>query len=684
MNVNSQKLEVKNKNAAEIQITAEQLINEALELEEVEKKVNYNLIDEDELNEYKVNKRKEFEDAIRKRRYQLSAYVKYALWEINQKDITRARSIFERALNVDYTNRNIWLKYIEVELTNKNINSARNLFDRVIALLPLENIFWKKYAHLEEILNNFVNTRIIYERWIKWNIDETAYLCYINFEERCKELDKCREIFKKLIINIPKVECFYKFIKFEKKHKNIEAARECFEKCIELFPPEFLDEHFYISFGEFEEENHEYERCKHIYIEALKRIPKEKSRILYRKFLQFQKKYASKDELDQTILLKERHRIEEELKKTPEDYDLWYDYIKLEESHININSPSYDKVIIRIRDIYERAIGHIPPISVKKYWKRYIYLWINYAIFEELYANNINRARNVYSNILKLLNKRNIIFKKIYILYATFEIRQLDVERARKIYNEAIEEVKKEKIFEHYCETELRLGNIEDCRYVYQRYVETFPFSPQAWISMINFELSLEETERARQIAEIAINLDDMKFPELLWKCYIDMEINLNEYKRVEKLYERLLNITQHYKVYKSYAQFEYIYMEDVEKSRCIIENGLEFCKKNELPVERNILLKFLYEIEKDFGDKEMILKTRKRLPKKVKKKIYKLNGSEKVVDDKIIYIFPEDGPQQQNVKILQKALQWKKEMEEKQKNKEKEENSEAVTANDV
>lgn len=34
----------------------------------------------------------------------------YAHWEESQKDFGRARSVWERALDVDYTNTNFWLK----------------------------------------------------------------------------------------------------------------------------------------------------------------------------------------------------------------------------------------------------------------------------------------------------------------------------------------------------------------------------------------------------------------------------------------------------------------------------------------------------------------------------------------------------------------------------------------------
>jgi hypothetical protein len=36
--------------------------------------------------------------------------LQYAHWEESQKDFRRARSVWERALDIDYTNVNFWLK----------------------------------------------------------------------------------------------------------------------------------------------------------------------------------------------------------------------------------------------------------------------------------------------------------------------------------------------------------------------------------------------------------------------------------------------------------------------------------------------------------------------------------------------------------------------------------------------
>ena len=40
-----------------------------------------------------------------------------------------------------------------------------------------------------------------------------------------------------------------------------------------------------------------------------------------------------------------------------------------------------------------------------------------------------------------------------------------------------------------------------------------------------------------------------MDMPEMLWKNYIDFEIKLGETENARKLYERLLDRTQHVKV---------------------------------------------------------------------------------------------------------------------------------------
>ena len=106
-------------------------------------------------------------------------------------------------------------------------------------------------------------------------------------------------------------------------------------------------------------------------------MPKEHSKELFDAYTAFEKKYGDRKGVDSVILNKRQFQYEKEVQENPHNYDAWFDYIRLAES-----SEDVDKA----RDVYERAIANVPPLTEKKYWRRYIYLWIYYAVYEELEA----------------------------------------------------------------------------------------------------------------------------------------------------------------------------------------------------------------------------------------------------------------------------------------------------------
>ena len=66
--------------------------------------------------------------------------------------------------------------------------------------------------------------------------------------------------------------------------------------------------------------------------------------------------------------------------------------------------------------VYDRAVGNVPlPLDApeKRYWQRYIYLWLNYALWEETEAGDPARTREVYRNCLKLIPHRLFTFAKV-------------------------------------------------------------------------------------------------------------------------------------------------------------------------------------------------------------------------------------------------------------------------------
>lgn len=663
---------VKNKTPASVQITAEQILREARERQEPEiRPPKQKITDAYELSDYRLRKRKEFEDQIRRVRWNIGVWVKYALWEESQKDFARTRSVWERALEVDYRNHTLWLKYAEFEMRNRSVNHARNVWDRAVSLLPRVDQLWYKYIHMEEMLGNVAGARQVFERWMAWQPDAQGWLSYIKFELRYGEVDRARAVYERFVACHTRPHAFIRYAKFEMKNGEVSRARAVYERAVDLLSEDEEAEQLFVAFAEFEERCKEVERARCIYKFALDHIPKGRAEDLYKKFVAFEKQYGDREGIEDAVVGKRRFQYEEEVRKNPLNYDAWFDYIRLEES---IGKKDM------IREVYERAIANVPPAEEKRYWQRYIYLWINYALYEELDAEDMDRTRQVYRECLNLIPHKKFSFAKIWLLAAQFEIRQKDLKAARQILGSAIGMAPKDKIFKKYIEIELQLGNINRCRTLYEKYLEWAPASCYAWSKYAELERSLSETERARAIFELATAQLALDMPELLWKAYIDFEIAEGEYERTRQLYERLLDRTKHLKVWISYAKFEASAgMEDeevgeeaqeqqlecIQGCRVVFERAFDYFRTSapELKEERAMLLEEWLNVESSFGNLGDVSLVQKKLPRKVKRKraISSEDGAPAGFEEYIDYIFPDEVAMAPNLKILEAAYQWKK-----------------------
>lgn len=648
------KAQVRNKTANPNQITAEQLLREAVDRQEEEAvPPKQRIVDEDELIMYKVRKRKEFEDKIRMQRQNIGAWIKYALWEGSQQEFRRARSIFERALQVEYQNVSLWLKYVEMEMKNKFVNHARNLFDRVCQLLPRVDQFWYKYAYMEELIGNYAGARTIYERWMEWEPEDNAWLQYVKFEERCREVEKGRKVLERYVSCRPTQEAFLRLSKFEEKYGNMNRARSGFEKGIELLGKE-LDERFYIKFAQFEQRQKEMDRAQAIYKLALDILPKGGSDELYRAYVSFEKQHGDRDAIEEVVLNKRRFIYEDAVQKNPRNYDVWFDYVRLEEASGDVG---------KIREVYERSIANKPPIMQKRYWRRYVYLWIYYALFEELQTGDIEKARAVYDALIKVVPHKQFSFAKVWKLYAEFEVRQLNLDRARMIFGRAIAECAKERIFLDYADLEMRLGNIDRCRTIYGKFLEIHPQNPKAWNVYIDLEDSVGELDRARALCNLAISQERLDMPELVWKRYIDLEVSHDELDEARQVWKRLLSKSNHVRVFIAYADFEALTVKSMPNAREGLEQGLKHFKAEQRSEERAMLLEHWLKLEQENGDEKSVEAVEKRQPKRVQKRrqIPSEDPSQEAFEEYMDYVFPDDKPEQQNLKILEMAHAWKK-----------------------
>ncbi|KAF0893165.1 hypothetical protein E2562_023192 [Oryza meyeriana var. granulata] len=616
---------VKNKRPSAVQITAEQILLEARDQRGTElRPPKRKIVDSEELAERRVRKRKEFEDMVR-RAASPSVWLKYARWEESQRDMARSRSVFERALDTfAHRDHTLWLNYAEFEMRNRSVKHARNVWDRAVAVLPLVDQLWYKYIHMEELLGAVTNARQVFERWTRWargparRAGAAAWKSFVKFELRYGEVGRARDIYERLVREQPRPGAFVQYAKFEMKHGEVSRARRVYEQAMDVLDPEDEDaELLLLSFANFVETHKEVDRARAIYRFGLDRLPMAKTKELYSNYLAFEKMFGDQKRIEDTLMMKKRLLYEDEVTSNPLNYDGWFDYLRLEESLGNKD---------RIKEVYKRAVSNVPPAEEKRYWKRYIYIWIMRALFEEIDAQDVEQARAVYRDCLKQIPHRKFTFAKVWLMAAQFEIRQKNLKSARQILGNAIGMAPKGKIFKKYIEFEMQLGNIDRCRILYEKFIEWDPSNCYAWLKYAEMEKNLRETDRARTIFELAIAQPALDTPELLWKEYLNFEKDENELGRTRELYERLLDKTKHLKVWISYADFEASaglrnedtgceksknaiknqdsLMERVQRSRAVFERAFDYFSNSapELQEEMSILLKEWLGKEISFG----------------------------------------------------------------------------------
>ena len=111
---------------------------------------------------------------------------------------------------------------------------------------------------------------------------------------------------------------------------------------------------------------------------------------MYAAYTKFEKQHGTRSVLESTVLGKRRIQYEEEVTHDGRNYDVWFDYIRLEEGALRTlrdegsSKEEQDAAIERVREVYERAVSHVPPGQEKRHWRRYIFLWLDYALFEEI------------------------------------------------------------------------------------------------------------------------------------------------------------------------------------------------------------------------------------------------------------------------------------------------------------
>ena len=81
----------------------------------------------------------------------------------------------------------------------------------------------------------------------------------------------------------------------------------------------------------------------------------------------FEKRLGDKAGIEDAILSNRRQHYETILANDEYHYDTWFDLCRLEEAECDANNASVTS-LTKVRECYERAISHVPPLLEKRYW----------------------------------------------------------------------------------------------------------------------------------------------------------------------------------------------------------------------------------------------------------------------------------------------------------------------------
>lgn len=281
------------------------------------------------------------------------------------------------------------------------------------------------------MIGDILATRTVFERWMKCYPNEQAWLTYIKFEQRCGRTDAARKLYERMIQQIPEASVPLS----RPSHLGVHQVREVGGTSRQQ--GELSQGLRAVADGAVSRERRgrpvRAEGVSHSQLPGVREVrdslpgvracacdlplrteADDASRHAVgagRRFERrnteytlFEKQFGNRETVEAAIVNTRRAQYEEALSNTPYNYDVWFDYLRMLEQE-----GQKDKVI----DAYERAIKNVPPSKEKRFWRRYIYLWIYYAVYLECDLGDVDRARDVYQRCLQCIPHKSFTFGKV-------------------------------------------------------------------------------------------------------------------------------------------------------------------------------------------------------------------------------------------------------------------------------
>ena len=220
--------------------------------------------------------------------------------------------------------------------------------------------------------------------------------------------------------------------------------------------------------------------------------------------------------------------------------------------------------------------------------------FIRYARWEED-VGDYDRSRSVFERALEFSRFRE---PDVWNCYIDMELRHKNINRARNLLERAVTILPRyDQFWLRYVELEEKVGNIEGCRHIFQRWISWEP-PAHAFLVFAEFESRVKELNKARSVFERLILVHPYSSSYIQ---YADFEINLRQPGRARNIYERGLETLFHNSIEENliikFAEFEECQGE-IERSRALYRLALSKLSEN----HSKDLYSSYFQFEKRYG----------------------------------------------------------------------------------
>lgn len=588
--------------------------------------LNVQMRDLEELSEFQGRKREEFEKHIRKDLRNTRQWLAYANFEAEQSDMARARSILERAISFNRSSVQLWARYAALEIRAKNINRARNVLERAVRILPTVDKLWYEYAGLEASLGNTAGVLRVYSMWVLYTPKAAVFERWIDLLDQYKpkselsgaqestsgHVSSVRAAYERYVEAHPTPGAWARWAEFENR-QSVSSARKVFASGVELFRTIEQSEAAAELIGRWavlEEKAGDVERARTLLQQGVALHSG-----LVKQYATFEKKHGEGG----ALLAKRAFDIRERLAKSPTDYSSWWELAD----------------ITRSVDVLKEASAHEPKERDVKNdeWRVYVLLCLRMCYELEL-QGDIEGSRDGYSKLIEQIPHKKFTFSKAWVAYAHFEIRQGDIQRARKILGHSLGVFKKHKTFKEYISLEKRLKEMDRVRRLYEQYISSFAQDWQLWREYASLEASLGDLDRAKGIYELSRSIISNPALEKSYAKFLAEECA--DFDGARSIFSSIVETDKNnIKGWIQWAVFEasvpskeqlsmieqdedYEVLptpESIEKGRRVFERALAYFRAKGLSEERVVLLEAWKQYEEAYGDDGHVKTVESKMP---------------------------------------------------------------------